>query len=456
MQMRHDLNLLMRTVRKEPDEQQIDTTVTWEELYSSDDEGVSEYRDVLKQAEVVQKRIVDGNGLETSDVDLADLSARLSEISDFVSDELREFQRNIIQKALRATVSAASAKPPRCAGIVSQTAGSGISHSLISYVQGVLSLPTLNNPIILIAADRNDLRAQIYQHFSRTARHASELSVQISDNPSLVSLLRLNEKKVVFTTTQRILSLRDKGPFLGENIVFVGFDVHGTPRVTEIFPNAIFILFTSSFLPTPETSAIFGELIAHYSLKQAIDDKVSAAVDYVARKIHPEISQTDLEEHVGTGFDSSFRSIENAHRVAADIISHFESQNLDKDSKAVIVTLRVQTQSIMFSAIQSLRPEWTNEDLIPPISGAVDRHSLESALSRVRDPRDPFKLAMISSGVLRGIDIFGIKTAYIVEHLPQLALARAVALVSRGVDKGHGLIVDYGHNLDGVNALLSD
>jgi hypothetical protein len=457
LQMRHDLNILMRTVRKEASgpEQDFDAAVAWKELFPPDEDRSARFEHVLSQAETLRRRIVEDEVLETSESDLADLSQRLNEVSSFVTAELRSFQRDIVHEALRATAVASSSTPPRRAGIVWQTAGSGITNSLISYIQGVLSLPNLENPIVIVASDRTDLREQTYRRFADAAKKSAAFGLQICDNSSFVIALRSNRKKVLFTTTQRILSIRDRGPFLGDNVVLVGHDIHGTHRLVDILPNAVFILFTSSFLPMPETSGIFGELIAEYSLKRAIEDKISSPVVCEVREITTDLADNRLlSEEFKTDRFSPFKSAQYIHRVARDILSHFESRD-EGVQKAVIVTLSLEVQLRLFSAICSLRPEWTEQQVISPISSAVDPHTRDLGVSRIKDPRDSFKIAMISAGFLAGIDTREVKTVYLVGHLPQVALVRAVDLVSRGVEKGPGLVVDYGDNVSALQSLLS-
>jgi len=449
--IRHDLNMLMRMMRGESssDTTELPASEAWKNISGSAEEGA--YNDLLERAETLRTKIVEGDS-DTDESAVRELSQRLVEVSDLINSELRPFQRDIVEKALEATARIAADSGPRRVGIVWQTPGTGITGSLISYVTRVTAITALDNPLIIVASNVNSLIDQTYSRFVRSAGSLTADLERVTDSDRLLRLINSTEKKIILTTFQRVLRIGGQAPFERRDILFVGHDLYDTSgRINRTFPNAAFILFTNTFLPTNEMGSTYGELIARYDFRQAVDDQVSSPIHYehrrVAQGLHDDSSGGDTAE-----FFTVVARLDYIHDLAADLVEHFES-HLTGGERAVILTRRIDLANALFAAVLRRKPQWA-EDVIGPLTVAVEPSQRQSFVSRLIDRQDKFKIALISSGLLSGLDIRNVRIVYVVETLSSNVLLKAFGLLGRNSDGKPGLIVDYGPNLHAVQSLL--
>lgn len=254
------------------------------------------------------------------------------------------------------------------------------------------------------------------------------------------------------------MSLKDAGPFDRENILFVGYNLHTTNEaIREVLPNAVFILFTSSFLPNDSlVVSIYGKLISKYDFRQAIKDKVAVSVDFESRsiKVEKELNPFFQAESESTFDDRwAFRlaSFEYIHAIASDLVPHFESHMKDSMGKALIITPDLHTSSKLFSAITSMKPEWDEqsptEGLIKVISSETHPDTQRILLTRFNDPSDSFKLALTTGMWVTALNSPALKTIYLLRPMSANFLLQAMGRLARSsYDKRNGLIVDYAKN----------
>lgn len=465
--MRHDLNMLMRIAGASESRgtTQIPVTEAWKNVFSSDVGEASErYEQVLKQAETLRDQIIEGKTSDSSDAKSRSLSHDLAEVSDFINAELRSHQREIVERAIEATSRAASPQGNRRAGIIWQTQGSGITLSAISYVTQALSIKELHNPTIIFATDMNVLVDQTYQRLVTSAQSFSSLAIRVSKTSELLNILRSDQKKIVFTTIQRLLSLKDEGPFERSNILFVGHNLHSTNEaISEVLPKAVFILFTSRFLPDDSKVVLtYGKLISKYDFRQAIEDNIVVPVNFEARhiKVSAELDPLLKDNQDGSWF-FHLVSLDYIRALASDLVPHFESRVKDSMGKALIITPDRNTSSQLFSAIISLKPEWNNqsptEGLIKVISAETHPDERRILLTRFEDPFDSFRLAITSGMWLTGLNSSALKTIYLLRPMSRNYLLQAMGGLTRNsLDKRTGLIVDYAENFDAFRSALEE
>jgi type I site-specific restriction-modification system R (restriction) subunit len=221
---------------------------------------------------------------------------------------------------------------------------------LINYYlcYAALSREELRNPLIILVSEINLFVDQTYHRLKRFAGSISHSAERVTSTPRLLELLKSNDEKVLLTTIQRLFSIRDQGSFTRDNIIFVGYDIHVTSgaiseAIRGMFPNAVFILFTSAALPTAEMSAVFGELISKYDFRRAIDEKVASPVHFEQRSTSAETCET--HEELDVDLLSKVRSPEYVRAVATDLVSHFENRNSEVAGKAIIITPNIFSQT---------------------------------------------------------------------------------------------------------------
>jgi len=315
------------------DSTQIPPIRAWETLFSTTgNTPPSDFDEALKEAETLRSEIVEGKSPGTIEPTLKTLSDTLAQVSGLVRSELQSFQVSIVERSLEATLSAIARQQDRRAGIVWQAPGSGITASMTAYIEAVAELGSM---LVLVASDRIELMEQILNRFEKT--HPAE---RIATTSELIELLKSNDRKVAFTTIQKLFALRNAEPFQNDKILFVGNNLPtSSGYIRRILPNAVFILFTSSF--TPDTVPMFGDLIAKYGFKQAIRDNVVSNVRYEIRNVGvfrqsasfdaDMLSEDQLESHL---------TWEWVDAIARDLVQHFE-QSHTNGNKAVVVSSRI-------------------------------------------------------------------------------------------------------------------
>lgn len=447
--IRRDLNMLMRMTGEldSHDSAQVPSIRAWETLFSTGNPP-SGYDEALKKAETLRSEIVEGNPSGTTEPTLKRLSDTLAKVSGLVRSELQSFQVSIVEKSLDATLSAIVRQQDRRAGIVWQTPGSGMVASMMAYIEALMSLAELGNVLVLIASDRNDLMEQTLNRFNRT--HPAQ---RIASTSELIDLLKSNDRKVAFTTIQKLLALRNQHTFQSDKILFVGNNLRSpSSYIKQILPNAVFILFTTSF--APEAVSVYGDLIAKYGFQQAIKDNIVSNVRYEIRDIglSPKAASLDADMSREHQFENPL-SREWADAIAKDLVQHYERRNSNKN-KAVVVTSRIDYAKELYQSILNIRPEWLERGVLFMLSTALEYRERTEQLMRFANLEDPSRIAIVSSGFLPLIQA-KIKTAYLLHSVPKTALVRTVGLVSRGLDE-EGLVVDYDHNMKLIREAISE
>ena len=441
--MRNDLNRLMETIG-----------VT--ESKSSSISDLDDYQDVMGRAEALRNEIVNDPDHEPGAARVKKLSKELQYIHHLIEVRLQNHQREIAKKAIEATSRAAAKKTNRRAGIIWQSAGTGITLSILSYVEQALSLEVLNDPLIVVASELNLIADQTYHMLTTMAGSVTSVIERGVRSELLVDTLRSRDNRVVFTTIQRLFSLRSQGPFNRDNLVFVGQDIHLSSGIISdtlfrLFPEAIFIFFTSSGPPTEEMKAIYGDLITTYDLRRAIDDKVLYPVDFEQR----DIRTTELTFGTLEDFPEAFARFETAEYVralATDLASHFQNRDTKVPGKALVITSDLHFAEALVSNLSLImQPDME----IATISSALSVQSREELISRFLDTRGKLKIAVISRGFKPIPRSPALKTIYLTGSFSRNYIARVIGILSSHHGP-RGLIVDYGRNLQSIESILDD
>jgi len=112
-------------------------------------------------------------------------------------------QYHAVNKAVEATMKAASPEGDKRAGVIWHTQGSGKS-LIMAFYAGKLVLE-MNNPTLVVITDRNDLDDQLFGTFSASQNILRQEPVQAESRENLQELLRVASGGIVFTTIQKFL-----------------------------------------------------------------------------------------------------------------------------------------------------------------------------------------------------------------------------------------------------------
>jgi len=393
------------------------------------------------------------------------------------------------------------AKPgDRRIGVVWHTQGSGKSLTMAFYAGRIVLHPAMENPTIVVITDRNDLDDQLFGTFSRCKDLLRQSPVQAESRDALADLLRKSASGgIIFTTIQKFVS---PSPFrrgargevaLSErrNIVVIADEAHRSQydfidgyahAMHEALPNASFIGFTGTpiELKDANTRAVFGDYLSIYDIQQAVIDGSTVPIYYEGRlaklelkaeerpKIDPEFEELTEGEEVEdkeklktkwAALEAIVGTDERVDLIARDLLKHFDLRLEVMEGKAMIVCMSRRICVDLYNTIIKLRPEWHSNDdkqgviKVVMTGSASDtewqnhirtKDRREKLASRFKDPKDPFKVAIVRDMWLTGFDVPSLHTMYIDKPMKGHGLMQAIARVNRVYgDKPGGLIVDY-------------
>lgn len=401
-----------------------------------------------------------------------------------------------VNKAMRATVRAASLTGDQRVGVVWHTQGSGKSLSMVFYVGKLVVSHDLNNPTLVVLTDRNDLDQQLFDTFSNCQQLIRQTPVQADDREHLRRLLSVASGGVVFTTIQKFMP-DEKGatyPKLSDrrNIVVIADEAHRSQydfidgyarHMRDALPHASFIGFTGTPIEREDASTkqIFGDYIDVYDIQQAVEDGATVRIFYENRLAKIDLDEAErnlLDERVDeltedeelterqkrfskwTQREAIIGSDKRLRQIAQDIIRHFEQRSETFDGKGMIVSMSRRICVRLHDEIREIRPDWYSPEDDKGVLKVIMTGSSSDPLEwqehirnkprrkaigdRLKDPADPLKLVIVRDMWLTGFDAPCLHTLYVDKQMNGHNLMQAIARVNRVFkDKEGGLIVDY-------------
>ncbi|UTB31559.1 MAG: type I restriction endonuclease subunit R [Methanobacterium sp. ERen5] len=402
-------------------------------------------------------------------------------------------QYHAVNKAVEATMEAASPDGDRRCGVIWHTQGSGKSLIMAFYV-GKLVLE-MDNPTLVVLTDRNDLDDQLFGTFKSSENILRQEPIQAETREHLQELLKVSSGGIVFTTIQKFLP--EKGtdyPTLSErkNIVVIADEAHRSQydfidgfarHMRDALPNASFIGFTGTPLERGDknTVSVFGNYIDIYDIEQAVEDGATVRIYYENRLVKLDLKEEELP-HIDPQFDfitegQEFESQEKLKtkwarmeaivgsetrikRVAHDLVNHFEERIDAMDGKGMIVCMSRRICIDLYNEIIKIKPEWHNDDdkygfLKVVMTGSAtdpldwqphirNKQRRKQLGDTFRDAYSPIKLVIVRDMWLTGFDVPSLHTMYIDKPMRGHGLMQTIARVNRVYkEKEGGLIVDY-------------
>ncbi len=381
-------------------------------------------------------------------------------------------------------------------GVVWHTQGSGKSLTMAFYAGRVILHPEMANPTIVVLTDRNDLDDQLFGTFARCQELLRQPPVQAESRAHLREKLRVDAGGVVFTTIQKFFPEErgDRHPVLSErrNIVVIADEAHRSQydfidgfasHMRDALPNASFIGFTGTPLEVTDrnTRAVFGDYISIYDIQRAVEDGATVPIYYESRlarlslddaerpRIDPEFDEVTEGEEVErkerlktrwAQLEAVVGTEKRIRLIAEDLVNHFEWRLEAIEGKAMVVCMSRRICVEVYKQLVALRPGWHQEDddkglakvvMTGSASDPVDwqqhirnKARREALAQRFRDPKDPFKVAIVRDMWLTGFDAPSLHTMYVDKPMRGHGLMQAIARVNRVFqDKPGGLVVDY-------------
>lgn len=419
----------------------------------------------------------------------------------------RYHQYFAVNKAVETTRIATAIDGDQRAGVIWHTQGSGKSLSMVFYA-GKLVLTLNNPTLVILTDrndlddqlfDTFSLSQDILRQTPVQAENRDDLKKKLSVTsggivfttiqkflPEVIEKIDIGDGKTKNIKGQ-FEQLSDR-----RNIVVIADEAHRSQydfmdgfakHMRDALPNASFIGFTGTPIENTDknTQAVFGDYIDVYDIQQAVEDGATVRIYYENR-----LAKINLKEEEKPRVDAEFEELTeseeqsqqhrlksrwarleaivgNEHRlelIAADIVKHFETRNETLDGKAMIVCMSRRICVDLYAQIIKIRPDWHSDDdkegtikvvmtgsssdplnFQPHVRNKAKRKALGE---RLKDAKDPLKLAIVRDMWLTGFDAPSMHTLYLDKPMQGHNLMQAIARVNRVYkDKEGGLVVDY-------------
>jgi type I restriction enzyme R subunit len=419
----------------------------------------------------------------------------------------RYHQYFAVNKAVETTKRATAEDGDQRAGVIWHTQGSGKSLSMVFYA-GKLILALKNPTLVVLTDrnDLDDqlfetfsLSQDLLRQLPVQAENRGDLKQKLSVSSGGIVFTTIQK---FLPEIQEKVDLGDgttkniKGQFelLSDrrNIVVIADEAHRSQydfmdgfakHMRDALPNASFIGFTGTPIENTDknTQAVFGDYIDVYDIQQAVEDGATVRIFYENRLAKIDLLE-DEKPRVDEEFDELTESEEVSDRqrlkskwarleaivgnerrlalIAKDIVQHFEARNSVLDGKAMIVCMSRRICVDLYDQIKKIKPEWHSDEDTEGTMKVVMTGSSSDPLNfqphvrnkakrkamgeRLKDPKDPLKIAIVRDMWLTGFDAPSMHTLYIDKPMKGHNLMQAIARVNRVYkDKDGGLVVDY-------------
>ena len=419
----------------------------------------------------------------------------------------RYHQYFAVNKAVETTKKATAENGDQRAGVIWHTQGSGKSLSMVFYA-GKLVLALNNPTLVVLTDrnDLDDQLFDTFSASQELLRQTPVQAENRDHLKNLLSVssggIVFTTIQKFLPEIEEKIDLGDgktkniKGQYeqLSDrrNIVVIADEAHRSQydfmdgfakHMRDALPHASFIGFTGTPIENTDknTQAVFGDYVDVYDIQQAVEDGATVRIFYENR-----LAKISLKEEEKPRVDAEFEELTESEEltdrqklkakwarleaivgnpqrialIAQDIVNHFESRNAVLDGKAMIVCMSRRICVDLYSAIVKIKPEWHSDDDAEGVVKVVMTGSSSDPLpfqphvrnkpkrkalgERLKDPKDPLKLAIVRDMWLTGFDAPAMHTLYIDKPMKGHNLMQAIARVNRVYkDKEGGLVVDY-------------
>lgn len=369
-------------------------------------------------------------------------------------------------------------------GLIWHFQGSGKSLLMVFTAQKLRATAGLTNPTVLIVVDRVDLDTQITSTFN-----ASDVPnlVSTDNRRELRSLLSAGARKVIITTVHKFGEasgvLDDRS-----NVIAMVDEAHRSQegdygrKMREALPNAFLFGLTGTPINKRDRNTFMwfgseedqGGYLSRYTFQESIRDGATLPLHFEPRLSEIHLDETAItaafeelaeqysltEEDRATltknaaSLEALIKAPERIHKIAADIVEHFQAKVEPQGLKAQVVVYDKATcvaykaefdrllgpgASTVVMSRDARDPQEWKEKYTPA------RDELEQITAKFNDPADPLKIIIVTAKLLTGFDAPILYAQYLDKPLKEHNLLQAITRTNRVYPptKTHGLIVDY-------------
>ena len=377
-------------------------------------------------------------------------------------------------------------------GLIWHFQGSGKSLLMLFAARKLRLHPALKNPTVLVVVDRIDLDSQIAGTF-----YAADMAnlVRTDSRKELSDLLATDVRKVVITTIHKFAEadgvLNDR-----DNIIVMVDEAHRTQegdlgrKMREALPNAFLFGLTGTPINRSDRNTFYAfgaevdenGYLSKYGLDDSLRDGATKPLHFEPRLVDLHIDQEAIEKayaELTQGLTDADRDMlgktaakmavlvkspERIQAICADIARHFNEKVAPNGFGAQVVTFDRESCLLYKQELDKHLPPEVSDIVMSVNSGETQyaaysrsRDAEEKLLDRFRDPKDPFKILIVTSKLLTGFDAPNLQAMYLDKPLRDHTLLQAICRANRpyGETKTHGLIVDYLGIFDDVAQALA-
>jgi type I restriction enzyme R subunit len=399
--------------------------------------------------------------------------------------------------------------PRERSGIIWHTQGSGKSLTMMFMVREMYRHPALCKWKVVFITDRT----QLENHLTETSESIG-FSVKVADSiKTLKDLLRSDSSDLVMAMIHKFreADLKETFPELNKSphILVMTDEAHRSQyamlgaNLDKGIPNSARIGYTGT--PIDKTERVFGDYINKYTMRQAIEDKVTLEIVYEGRTHNAEVtdhsgmdaefadvfSDYNLQQRLEIlGYGSRDAYLEAETTIAAkakDMVEHYLTHVFPNGYKAQIVATSREAavrykQHVDAAIVEAIRTLTTDNpqklDLdrlqrlktdvvisgghndLPHLKEFADRSQHESTIKSFKLPFDgkddgvtgDMGIVIVNNMLLTGFDAPVEQVLYLDKVIVAHGLLQAIARVNRvgGPTKDKGFVVDYvgiGHHL---------
>ena len=365
-------------------------------------------------------------------------------------------------------------------GLLWHFQGSGKSELMLFAARKLRRHPALRNPTVLVVVDRTHLDSQIAGTF-----HAANLPnlERMNTRRQLEAFLELDVRKIGITTIQKfgetegVLNARD-------NVIVMVDEAHRSQegdlgrRMRKALPNAFLFGLTGTPINRADRNTFYAfgadedesGYMSRYGFEDSVRDGATKPLRFEPRVVELRIDRTAIEEAYGdltvglTEEDQNrlgqaaakmavlVKAPERVAAICADIAKHFRQKVEPHGYGAQVVTFDRESCVLYKRELDRHLPPETSDIVMSVNSGEDeyrpyrrDRDAEDRLQDRFRDPSDPLKLLIVTSKLLTGFNAPILQTMYLDKPLRDHTLLQAICRTNRpyGLEKSHGLIVDY-------------
>jgi type I restriction enzyme R subunit len=394
-------------------------------------------------------------------------------------------------------------------GIIWHTQGSGKSLTMMFMVREMYHHPQLCNWKVVFITDRTQLEQQL----GETSKGVG-FTVKVADSVAhLKELLQTTSSDLIMSMIHKFQEsdLVEMFPELNPSphILVMTDEAHRTEyallraNLDKALPNATDIAYTGT--PIDKTEKVFGEYIDRYTMRQAIEDKVTLEIVYEGRTHSAEVADQKAMDTAFADMFSDYRLDERLQILgygsrqayleawdtirakARDMVQHYIEQVFPNGFKAQVVATsreaaaryKTAIDEALQAAIAELEknnPLLIDIERLKKLQTGVVISGVHNDLPHIKEHTDPtkherliksFKLAfegeaegvtgevgiiIVNNMLLTGFDAPIEQVMYLDKVVKAHTLLQAIARVNRVADeaKDKGFVVDYvgiGHHL---------